>query len=286
VYSETRAVAPAGRELHAGDEPARRLQGRFGLLRHVFTLAVVAGGLMATGAVADRIAAPARSAMRAQEPLLRIEAAAGPSATLAILGGFRVLVADATWIRLYALWETRDLSAVDTLVHVVPSIDPRPEYFWLNGARIIAHDFLAWRIEAAGGYGSVAEAEQARLAREQAGQALAHLENAMRFHPHSAGLWIERANLELNALHDVAAAATSYRRAAEQPGAPYYAARLHAEMLRRLGREADALAWLVQLHPRLPRGDEAAAADLVLERIRTLERRLAVPAEHAYRPPP
>jgi tetratricopeptide (TPR) repeat protein len=286
VYSEARHVAPAGPERYASGEPVRDQRGTFRRLRSVFTVAVVAGGLMATGAVADRLAAPAWSAMRAQEPVVRIEACAGQGATLAILGGFRALVADVTWIRLYALWETSDLPAVDTLVRLVPSIDPRPEYFWLNGARIIAHDFLAWRIEAAGGYGSVGEAEQARLTREQARQALAHLENAMRFHPHSAELWIERANLELNALHDVAAAAASYRRAAERPGAPYYAARLHAEMLRRLGRDADALAWLVQLHPRLPRDDEAAAADLVLERIRILERRLAVTAEHAFRPPP
>jgi hypothetical protein len=68
------------------------------------------------------------------------------------------------------------------------------------------------------------------------------------------------------------------------PGGPYYAARLHAEMLRRAGRKAEALAWLVQLHPQLPRNDEAAAADVVLERIRELEHELGVPADRAYRP--
>jgi hypothetical protein len=61
-------------------------------------------------------------------------------------------------------------------------------------------------------------------------------------------------------------------------------ARLHAEMLRRAGRKAEALAWLVQLHPQLPVNDEAAGADVVLGRIRDLERELAVPAERRFRP--
>ena len=89
-------------------------------------------------------------------------------------------------------------------------------------------------------------------------------------------MWIEQANIELNTRRDLAAAAESYRRAAELPGAPYYAARIHAELLRRSGRTREALAWLVQLYPRLPRGDAAAAADLVRSRIRELECELAV----------
>ena len=85
-------------------------------------------------------------------------------------------------------------------------------------------------------------------------------------------------------LRDLAAGAESYRRASEQPRAPYYAARLHAEVLRRQGRNAEALKWLRDLHPRLPKNDEAAAADVVLERIRDLERELEVPAESRYQP--
>jgi hypothetical protein len=62
-------------------------------------------------------------------------------------------------------------------------------------------------------------------------------------------------------------------------------ARLHAEVLRRAGRKAEALAWLVKLHPTLPAGDDGAAADVVLGRIRDLERELQVGREQAYRPP-
>src|SRR6266536_959897 len=102
--------------------------------------------------------------------------------------------------------------------------------------------------------------------------ALRHLDAAAQVHPQSVDLWIERANIQLNALKDYAAAAESYRRAWEMPRAPYYVARLYAEVLRRAGRKTDALAWLVQIHPTLPRNDEAAGADVVLGRIRELER--------------
>jgi len=251
--------------------------------------AAVVGGLALAGGALHWIESPLWTAMRAEQPALRLDAAgaaAGQGLTLGVLGGFRAIAADFTWLRVYVIWETRDLPATETLLRLVTALDPRPLYFWLNGARIVAYDMTAWRIAAAGGYDAVPVALQERIGVEQARLALRRLDEAMAFHPASAELWIERANLELNRLHDTAAAAASYRRAAEQPGAPYYAARLHAELLRRFGRKAEALAWLVKLHPRLPRNDEAACADLVLERIRQLERELRVAPEAAYQARP
>jgi hypothetical protein len=252
------------------------------------TLAAVIVGLAAAGFLGRGVAAPTWQRLRAKEPALRLEptiAAAGEGVTLALFGGFRALVADATWLKLHLSWEQHDLAATDSLLRLTAALDPRPTYFWLNGARIMAYDFPVWRIEAAGGFTAVDADRQEQIYREQARAALAHLNAAMAFHPASADLWIERANLELNRLRDVPAAAESYRRAWEQPHAPYFAARLHAEMLRRLGRNAEALAWLEQLHPQLPRGNEAAGADVVLARIRALEAQLGVPPERAYRAP-
>ncbi len=255
----------------------------------LFLLLALVAGLGATGALANWIVAPVWADQRAREPALRLEsaaAAAGQGATLALLGGFRALVADVTWIRLHTNWEARDLPASDALVHVVPAIDPRPVYFWLNGARILAYDFAAWRIEGGGGYEGMPAPAQERIVVEQARRALAQLERARTFHPAAPELWIERASIELNRLRDVAAAAESYRQAAASRHAPRYAARLHAEMLRRLGRKPEALDWLVRLHPTLPRDDESAGGDLVLERIRDLERELAIPLDRSYRPGP
>jgi tetratricopeptide (TPR) repeat protein len=255
----------------------------------LLVIAIVVAVLAAVGAALDRVAAPAWAAARARQPALRLDssmAAVGQGVTLALLGGFRALVADAVWIRMYVLWERRDLPGTQSLIQLVAAIDPRPIYFWTNGARILAHDLAAWRIEAAGGYDAVSPEVEARMSREQGTMAIAHLEAAMGFHPASADLWIERANIELHRIRDLAAAAESYRRAWEQPRAPYYAARLHAELLRRQGRKAEALDWLTRLHPSLPAGDESAARDTVLERIRELERELGIPAAKIYLPAP
>jgi hypothetical protein len=250
---------------------------------------VVIAGLALTGSILGRVADPVWREARARQPALRLDssiAAAGQGTTFALLGGFRTLVADIAWLRMYALWEKRDLAGVQSLLKIVTSVDPRPVYFWINGARIMAHDLAVWRAQMAGGYEKIgAEAEQ-RFNREQGMAALQYLDAAMTHHPTSADLWMERASIELLRLRDETAAAESYRRAWEQPRAPYYVARLHAEMLRRLGRKAEALAWLVKLHPTLPPNDEGAARDLVLERIRELESELGVESAKAYQPSP
>lgn len=253
----------------------------------LITLAVVVGGLALAGAGLGRVIDPAWSAARERQPALRLNSsmtAAGQGVTLALLGGFRALVADVVWVRMYALWEQHDLPATQSLLQLVTAIDPRPVYFWINGARIVANDFSAWRLDLAGGYAAAGASAEQRINREQGTIAVQHLDAAMEFHPSNPDLWIERANIELNRVGDVGAAAESYRRAWEQPRAPYYAARLHAELLRRQGRKAEALAWLVKLHPSLPAGDDGAARDVVLDRIRELERELNVSAERAYRP--
>lgn len=227
---------------------------------------------------------PTWQALRREEPTLRRGAfgGLGQSISLAVLGGWRTLVADVAWLQMYACWERRDWVAVDTLVRSVSAIDPAPLYFWLNGARIMACDFPAWRIAALGGNQAVPASVQTRIGREQATAGLAFLADGMAYHPASSELWVERAAIELHRLGDPAAAAESYRRAWQLPHAPYYAARLHAQLLRQIGRPREALTWLVQLHPALPRAEPAAAADVVLERIRELEEELRVPPEKSY----
>ncbi len=239
------------------------------------TLAVIIATLAVAGLALERLARPVWASARERQPALRLDsslAAAGQGVTLALLGGFRALVADAVWVRMYVLWEKYDLPGVETLVRLVTSIDPRPVYFWVNGARIVAYDLASWRIMLAGGYETTPESVQERIGREQALQALRHLDQAAAFHPRSAELWIERANIQLNRLRDMSAAAESYRMASEQPNAPLYAGRLYAELLRRMGRKAEALAWLRQFQLTLPAGDEGT--QIVSERIKDLEREL------------
>jgi hypothetical protein len=141
------------------------------------------------------------------------------------------------------------------------------------------------------GYDRVPEARQRAIVAEHAEWGLAYLREARRFHPARAALEVEEANLHLNRRGDWAAAAAAYRVAAGQPDAPYYAARLHAELLRRQGSEAEALAWLREIYPTLPGAPgverpagmterewswriEQAMAGVVRERIRELEAKL------------
>ena len=245
----------------------------------------ILGGLALTGLSLRPVEAPLWATIRAEEPALGLDSrlrAAEQGVVLGVLGGFRAAVADIVWLRAHEQADEHDLPAAESLLDLVTAIDPRPLYFWLNGARITAYDMPEWRIAAAGGYSTVSAAIQERIRHEQAQRALARLDGAMKVHPSSAAIWIERANIQLNRLGDLPAAAASYRRAWEQPNAPYFTARLHAELLRRLGQKAAALAWLVNLHPQLPPTDESAGAALVLSRIRELERELGVPAGQGY----
>src|SRR5688572_11159098 len=113
------------------------------------SFALIATVLACAGAALDYVVAPTWTAARARQPALRLDssvAAAGQGVTLALLGGFRALVADVVWIRMYVLWERRDLPGTQSLIQLASAIDPRPVYFWVNGARILANDLAAWRV--------------------------------------------------------------------------------------------------------------------------------------------
>ena len=265
--------------------------------------------LAATGWGLRALEAPAWRELRAREPALQLgalEGALGQGVTVGLLGGFRALLADMVWIRTNVVWEQRDLPATQTLIKLVTAVDPRPLYFWLNGSRMVAYDMPNWRIVAAGGYDQVPAAEQREIDEEQAQVALAYLESARGYHPAAAAIDIEIANVHLNRRKDVAAAAIAYRAAAEQPDAPYFVARIYAELLRRLDRKPDAYAWLCQLYPTLPKPDdegavrgptadhdhalerhamevELAMAPVVLDRIRELEEELQIPLAQRFR---
>jgi tetratricopeptide (TPR) repeat protein len=162
-------------------------------------------------------------------------------------------------------------------------VDDRPTRFWMNGARVIAYDIPEWRLSTMNG-GEVPSEARRRVVEEQACAALKYLDEARMSHPRVAAIWVEQGNIELYRRGDLRSAAECYRRAAELPDAPYYAARIHAELLRRLGREQEAYVWLRRLHPTLPSDDQAAMSELVLRRIRDLEGRLHVPEKERYVP--
>ncbi|HEY8993997.1 MAG TPA: hypothetical protein VIM71_05010 [Lacunisphaera sp.] len=191
---------------------------------------------------------------------------AGSGGVLAVLGGLRSAVAGGFWLRANLAWERKDGAATTALLLLTVAADERPLHFWLNGARMLAYDLPEWRVEP-----DAPVSVRRRAAVEQAGVALVFLRKGMEWRGRSPEILIEMANIRLRALGDREGAARLFRQAAELPGAPYYAARVHAELLRELGHRAEALAWLRKILPGLPPDDPAARREVVLQRIKELE---------------
>ena len=197
-------------------------------------------------------------------------ASTGRGGALALLGGMRSMVASGLWLRTNLAWERQDLAETTALIHATVAADERSLYFWLNGARILANDMPEWRMA-----GPVPRAYRAVVNEEQAQAALRLLEQGIRWHGPDAAFYVEMANIHLRRRGDVETAARFYKLAAEQPDAPFYAARIYGELLRELHRPAEALAWLKLTLSKLPEHDPLAARELVLERIKSLEQELS-----------
>ena len=254
--------------------------------RPVRTGLLVALGLLGAGIALRPLEAPAWEEVRAKQPALRLESlkdALGQGVTVGLLGGFRAIVADLFWIRTNSIWEKNDLPGTQTSIKLVTAIDPRPLYFWLNGSRMIAYDMPNWRIDAAGGWEAVPEAVRRRFDEEQSSIAIKYLEGGLGFHPKDPTLIIEIGNVHLNRLKDVETAARYYLEASKQPDAPFYAARIYAELLRRLERLPEAYEFLKKLYPTLPKDDLMAQPQIVLDRIRELEGELNIPPTLRFR---
>lgn len=194
----------------------------------------------------------------------------GHGGTLAVLGGMRSVVAGGFWLKANLAWERHDAAATTELIELTVAADERPLYFWLNGARMLAYDLPEWRLEA-----NAPAAVRRKVTADHAQQALRLLEKGRRRHGDEAAFLIEMGNIHLRRTGDIEAAARCYRQAAARPDAPSYAARIHGELLRELGRPAEALAWLRQILPGLSADDPAARRDVVVERIKLLEVELA-----------
>jgi tetratricopeptide (TPR) repeat protein len=235
--------------------------------------------LLVLGLITRPIEEPAWQVVKAGQPEMNLEAiegALGQGLVVGVLGGFRAILADFLWIRTNTIWERRDRVKLDAMVRLVTTLDPRPEFFWINGSRMIAYDVPNWRIREEGGYDAVPEVRQQAIDLEQAEQAFDLVDQALDFHPDEAKLYLEKGQIYLNRLKDDANAAKWFLKASQQDDAPYFAARIYAELLRKQGLNAEAYAFLKQLHTELP-NVPFAQKDIILERIRELENTLEIP---------
>jgi hypothetical protein len=215
--------------------------------------------------------------------LERLEGALGQGLVIGVLGGFRAILADFLWIRTNTIWERKDRVKLDSMVRLVTTLDPRPDFFWINGSRMIAYDVPNWRIREEGGYSDVPEERQQTIDLEQSAQAFDLIDQALEFHSDNAKLYLEKAQIYLNRLKDDANAAKWFLQASQQADAPYFAARIHAELLRKQGLDAEAYGFLKNLHTELP-NTPFAQKNIILERIRDLEKTLNIPFWERFMP--
>ena len=200
-------------------------------------------------------------------------------------GGLQNLIADFVWLRMNQSWAVREVSETQNYIQLAITLDPRFFYFWRNGARILAYDLPVWRIRSReeNGY-SLPSREKEAIRKEQAEQAIALLERARLYHPDSPEVWIEIGQIQNNVLNDPLAAAASFLKAAEMENAPFFAGRLHAELLRRAGLSEKAYLYYRKIYPTLPQDQPEAAREVVLMRIRDLEEELEIPVQNQYPP--
>ena len=241
--------------------------------------------LVVLGLLTRPLGSPAWERVQAGQPELNlgeVEDALGQGLVFGMLGGFRAIMADFLWIRANAVWVDKDRAQLDAMIRLVTTLDPRPEFFWLNAARMTAYDVPNWRIREEGGYDLVPEVRQDAIDREQAEQAFGIVQEALEFHPQNPTFYLEMGQIYLNRLDDPENAAIWFLKAWEKPGAPYFSARIYAELLRRQGKDAEAYAFLTELFRELPDGDPFAHKEIVLERIRDLEQTLRIPVRERF----
>ncbi len=249
--------------------------------------------LMLTGAALGPLADRVWPRVRAMQPelnLVDLKDALGQGMLVGVLGGFRSLIADFVWIAGNADWEKCDLPKTETMIHLATTLDPTNSFFWRNGARIMAYDIPIWRLRDEKLDTNDRKTEAAvRIRQEQADKALALLDTILARAPNNAWALIEKAQIYNLVLQDQEKAAKYFKLAAEKPRAPYFAARIYAELLIKLGRPMEAYQYLRKLYEELPVHDQFAARDIVYERIRDLEKELNIPEKDRYQgeaPPP
>ena len=243
---------------------------------------------VALGPLTDRIW-PRVRATQPELNLIDLQDGLGQGMLVGVLGGFRSLIADFVWIAGNADWERCDRPKVEAMIKLATTLDPANSFFWRNGAQILAYDIRVWRLrEAKLDVDDRTSAPALAIRREQGERGIALLDTVIKREPNNAWAIIAKAQIYNLVLGDLENAAKYFKQAWETPNAPYFTARVYAELLVKMGRAKEAYDYLRQLYDTLPKNDQYAARDIVYERIRELEKELNIPEDERYKgePPP
>ena len=196
--------------------------------------------------LAGEAAESAWSKARRAVPELRradLELTAGQGALLGVLGGFRPVLADLTWIRAYVKWEKRDRGC-EALLRLACLLDPHATTFWENRGNMVGLDMAHWEIRARGGYLRVPEPEQRAAFARFGRKGIEALEEGVPVARRPSSLLVLAGYLAETRVRDPLLASGYYRRAHESPPAPWYCAYFVGRLLKDAGQPREAYAYL------------------------------------------
>jgi hypothetical protein len=214
-------------------------------------------------AACDRIA-PATLSIGLREQI-------GQSAFIAVLGGFRSVIADLLFIDAYSAWERTDWTFLLLRLRQATELQPRAILFWE-----MAGWHMAWNAgTAALEDDSKSPAARRRLQHDYLELGKDFLVRGIAHNPEKPELYEALARLYRDKFHDHARAAENFEKASRLPGHHSYDERFSAyELAECEGREREAYDRLRALYQR----GEKERLPRLINQLRAMEQRLKIPA--------
>jgi len=195
----------------------------------------------------------------------------GQSAFIAVLGGFRSVIADLLFIDAYSAWERTDWTYLLLRLRQATELQPRAILFWE-----MAGWHMAWNAgTAALEDDSKSQAARRRLQHDYLELGKDFLVRGIAHNPEKPELYEALARLYRDKFHDHPQAAENFEKASRLPGHASYDERFSAyELSYCEGRERQAYDRLRTLYQR----GEKERLPRLLNQLRAMEERLKIPA--------
>jgi tetratricopeptide (TPR) repeat protein len=201
----------------------------------------------------------------------------GQGMTLALLSGFRGVVADFVWLGVTGAWTEKEWFKVKNLVDLATTLQPRSLMFWEMGGW-----HLAWNasIDKRMNPAEPSEARRIREERFWIEEGRKVFQRGAENNPDRYRMWLQLAWVYDQKLKNFPEAARYYRKAASYEEAPIYIERFAGYALEKAGDDQAAYDYWKGLWMRpLPRTDPQRAWDKIEAKIRALENKLKIPRD-------
>jgi hypothetical protein len=194
----------------------------------------------------------------------------GQSAFVAVLGGFRSVIADLLFIDASAAWERTDWTQLLLRLRQATELQPHAIMFW-----DVAAWHMAWNASIAADRDQTrSPPARVRASREYIQLGRDFLERGIAHNPNAPQLYEALARLDRDRLHDHTRAAENFYKASQLPGHMAYDERFSAyELSWSDGREREAYQRLRALYLR----GENERLPTLIARLKFLEQKLNIP---------